>query len=324
MKQGGDATNHSVGAHISTHLRSTIQQPVFSNFGGVIELTYAPVVPAPISASMEKKASGVCPYKGLEYFDFRGTDPDHFFGRGALTDQLLDAVRQGNFLAVLGPSGSGKSSVVRAGLIHQLKTGHRLSGSRAWPVLAFKPISKERIEGGGEFSDDPLDNLAWAFVDLEASDLERADQLNSAKKLVRQGAEGLADLVRVKAGDRRVVMLVDQFEEVFTLCENMDKRRAFLKCILGGLPVLGKLICLIITMLADFLGKCAEGEYAGLPDLIQNHLITVTPMNEDEIRRAIANPAEAAGLEVQYELAAQMIADVKSPRWDAGDPTRRP
>ncbi len=107
---GADVTNYTVCDYIAGHLRSTIQAPVFTNFGGSIILTRMErEVKIP-----RQQAEGICPYKGLEYFDYIGNDPEYFFGRDALTvtDDLVDKVRENNFLAVLGPSGSGKTSEV--------------------------------------------------------------------------------------------------------------------------------------------------------------------------------------------------------------------
>jgi len=307
VRQAGEVTNYAVCDYLSGHLRSTIQQPVFTNFGGPIFLTFANRG----AIRTGEKADVICPYKGLEYFDFRGKDPEFFHGRQELTDQLLERVREGNFLAVLGPSGSGKSSVVRAGLIHRLRAGDRLSGSDHWTIITLKPITSERAEIYGGVSDDPLENLAWAFVSPVVSDTERAVELSNARTLIRQGTIGLADLIRVRAGAGRVVMLIDQFEEAFTLCADREKRQAFFETLLGTLPILGRTVCLIVTMRADFFSKCAEADYGGLAGLIQDHLVTVTPLSNDELRQAIVEPAKKAGLQVQEELIRQMVEDVK-------------
>ncbi|MDM8543936.1 caspase family protein, partial [Desulfococcaceae bacterium HSG9] len=294
-RQGADVTNYSVCDYISGHLRSAIQAPVFTNFGGPVILTRM----AKKAAAPKPQTKGICPYKGLAYFDYTGNDPDYFFGREAMTDDLIDRVRKNNFLAVLGPSGSGKSSVVRAGLLHQLKLGRKISGSENWPIRIFRP------------GENPLENLAWAFVDADLSDIDRTGQLRSAKELIGKGVDAFSDLVHVTAKNGRLILVVDQFEEVFTLCRDLKKRKDFFKLILGTLPVSDMKICLILTMRADFFGKCAEGEYAGLPEQIQEHLFTITPMTDAELRQAIEEPAKKAGFDVLPELIDQIIGDVK-------------
>jgi flagellar biosynthesis GTPase FlhF len=288
-------TNYSLSDFISKHLRSAIQQPVFTNFGQPITL----IRPDRAVKRIKAVSDEGCPYKGLSYFDCNEEDPKYFFGRAALTDQLLEKVRQSHFVAVLGPSGSGKTSVVRAGLLHQLQIGRRLSGSETWPIRLFRP---------GEH---PLRNLALSFLDPSASLIDRADQLKKAEALISEGAVGLDRLIRATADEGRVVLVVDQFEESFTLCRTLTERQTFFECLLKALPGLEQKICLVMTMRADFFGKCAEQPYAGLSELIQEHLVTVTPMTAEELTEAITEPAKKAGSTVQSELVSQMIEDVK-------------
>jgi hypothetical protein len=122
----GVITNFTLTEFIkqSPVLRAAPQQPLFANSGGKILLIGKSRV------SPSRILSGICPYRGLSYFDCNDEDPQYFYGRTALTDALLEKIREGNFLAVLGASSSGKSSVIWAGLIHQLKLGQRLSGSQ--------------------------------------------------------------------------------------------------------------------------------------------------------------------------------------------------
>ncbi|MEA5622003.1 pentapeptide repeat-containing protein [Nostoc sp. UHCC 0251] len=272
------------------------QRPIFANSGEAINLTRkwnSSVVNPTI------QISAICPYKGLSYFDCTEADANLFYGRTALTDELLEKVRSGNFLAVLGASGSGKSSVVRAGLLYQIKLGRRLSGSETWQLKIFRP------------GINPLQNLALAFVESELSDIERASQLAKAEELIARGAVGLGQLITA-AQTQRVVLVVDQFEEAFTQCQDITKRQQFFECVLGALQRDDNKLCLIITMRADFFGKCLEQEYSGLAKKIQDHLVTVTPMNREELETAIIKPAQQVNLAVEPELVSQMIADVEN------------
>ncbi|MEH2149990.1 nSTAND1 domain-containing NTPase [Nostoc sp.] len=272
------------------------QRPIFANSGEAINFTRkwnSSVVNSTV------QVSAICPYKGLSYFDCTEADANLFYGRTALTDELLEKVRSGNFLAVLGASGSGKSSVVRAGLLYQLKLGRRLSGSDTWQLKIFRP------------GINPLQNLALAFVELELSDIERASQLAKAEELIARGAVGLGQLITA-AQTQRVVLVVDQFEEAFTQCQDITKRQQFFECVLGALQRDDNKLCLIITMRADFFGKCLEHEYGGLANKIQEHLVTVTPMNREELETAIIKPAQQVNLAVEPELVSQMIADVEN------------
>ncbi|MEH2156115.1 nSTAND1 domain-containing NTPase [Nostoc sp.] len=273
------------------------QRPIFANSGEAINLTRKWNNSSPVNSTVE--ISAICPYKGLSYFDCTEADANLFYGRTALTDELLEKVRSGNFLAVLGASGSGKSSVVRAGLLYQLKLGRKLSGSETWQLKIFRP------------GINPLQNLALAFVESELSDIDRASQLAKAEELIARGAVGLGQLITA-AQTQRVVLVVDQFEETFTQCQDITKRQQFFECLLGALQRDDNKLCLIITMRADFFGKCLEQEYGGLAKKIQEHLVTVTPMNREELETAIIKPAQQVNLEVEPELVSQMIADVEN------------
>ncbi len=321
------------------------QRPIFANSGEPIHLTRH--WKAPVEEAAEPRQGAICPYKGLTYFDCNEEDPKYFYGRTALTDVLLDEVRRGNFLAILGASGSGKSSVLRAGLLHQLKVGRRLSGSEAWAIRIFTP---------GEH---PLQSLALAFLDGARSAIERATQLKQAEELLAEGATGLRRLVQASAAPR-VVLAIDQFEEAFTLCRDEGERERFFACLLGivgnppkpplargassGFPCFEgnrkgisldssscspllkggwggfsrgdgenqatSKLCIIVAMRADFFGKCLEREYSGLAQQIQQHLVTVAPMTREELRQAIVAPAKRVELAVEPELVTQMLADV--------------
>ncbi|MBD1998450.1 pentapeptide repeat-containing protein [Leptolyngbya sp. FACHB-541] len=287
-------TNYSLVDFLNQGLQGATQRPVFTNFGEPINLTRSWRETEAIATAPSE--SDICPYKGLRYFDCNEEDPKYFHGRRALTDQLLDHVRQSNFVAIVGASGSGKSSVLRAGLLHQLKQGRRLSSSDQWKICIILP---------GEH---PLQALAQAFVDPEASTLDRAEQLGKAEGLLKAGADGLRRLIQV-SGASRVVLVVDQFEEVFTLCHDSAERQQFFQCLLRALEITPQL-CLIVAMRADFFGKCLEQEYSGLAQRIQQNLVSVTPMSAAELETAILEPARLVDLTVEPELVSQIIQDV--------------
>jgi WD40 repeat protein len=276
-RSDGWVTNYTLAEFIKPRLLKTWQYPLFHNTGSPIRLTSA-TLRAPVDLAI----SGVCPYRALEAFQKQ--DADFFWGRTVLTDQLLAHVADYSFLAVLGASGSGKSSVIRAGLLYQLQdVGQRLAGSHAWHYLGLMTP--------GEY---PLQMLKMLL-----------------------GAE--ADLAQVVSDSQaaRVVLVIDQFEECFTLCQGSEEketeRQQFFQQLLMALPASsgqpkGKL-CLIVGMRADFLGKCIE--YPTLAQWIADNTVMVTPMKERELEEAIAEPAKKVGLEVEPRLVTQMINDVK-------------
>ncbi|NEO41626.1 MAG: peptidase C14 [Moorea sp. SIOASIH] len=287
-------TNYSLVDLLTQEQNAFPQRPIFSNSGEPINLTHRWTAATTQSAASEKS---ICPYKGLAYFDCTEEDAKYFYGRTALTDQLLEKVRVGNFIAVLGASGSGKSSVVRAGLLYQLQLGQRLSGSESRQIKILQP---------GEH---PLNSLALTFVDSGLSDIERATQLAQAEDLIKKGSEGLRQLIAV-TDTQRLILVVDQFEEAFTLCQDSSERQQFFECLLGALPKTGDKLCLVLTMRADFFGKCLEQDYSGLAQQIQEHGIAVMPMSPEELKQAIVEPAKQVELEIEPELVKEILADV--------------
>ncbi|NEQ64458.1 MAG: hypothetical protein F6K21_02950 [Symploca sp. SIO2D2] len=288
-------TNYSLVDYLNQHLQGVTQRPTFSNFGEPIQLTRTWEVPEEKATSEPTQA--ICPYKGLEYFDCNEEDPKYFYGRKELTDQLIDKVRQSSFLTIIGASGSGKSSVLRAGLLHQLKLGRQLAESNQWQIEIIVP------------GNHPLRSLAEVFVEPNLPKLDYAEQLGRAEGLLKEGADGLRRLVQ-SAKATHMVLVIDQFEEVFTLCQDKVEREQFIDCLLGALKQLEDELCLILAMRVDFLGKCIEQDYSGLAQLIQENLVAVPPMKREQLQLAIVKPAERVNLEIEPELVKLMLQDV--------------
>ena len=285
----GVVNNDRLIEYIDQTLKGTPQQPIWYNPNCEILLTgerEEVFVPTP---------DGVCPYKGLRFFDVE--DAPYFYGREALTQKLIERVQvgKGNFLAVLGVSGSSKSSVLRAGLMYQLQQERRLPGTEQWKIRIFTP------------GEQPLVSLATAFLDEEVTDIERAGQLKTAEEAIAQGATGLARLIRASKSPR-TVLIVDQFEEIFTVCQSQTERQQFISSLLDALKQTGDKLCLIFAMRDDFLGKCAA--YRELADLIQVNLVMVTPMNAQELRQAIVEPAKKLGRKVEENLISAILKDL--------------
>lgn len=285
----GVVNNDRLIEYIDQTLKGTPQQPIWYNPNCEIILTGAR------EEVFVSTLGGVCPYKGLRFFDVE--DAPYFYGREALTQKLIERVQVGkeNFLAVLGVSGSGKSSVLRAGLMYQLQQERRLPGTEQWKIRIFTP------------GEQPLVSLATAFLDEEVTDIERAEQLKAAEDAIAQGATGLARLIRASKS-LRTVLIVDQFEEVFTVCQSQIDRQQFISSLWDTLKQTGDKLCLIFAMRDDFLGKCAA--YQELAELIQANLVMVTPMNAQELRQAIVEPAKKLGRKVEENLIDVILKDL--------------
>lgn len=283
--------------HVNQALKGELQTPVCTNFGEAINLTRTwQAVDQTVKDGLVD--SGLCPYKGLEYFDCNGEDPKYFFGRERLIGQLLDQVRTTNFMALVGASGNGKSSVLRAGLIHQLQLGRRIAGSDQWQVLITRPDA------------DPMKNLAAVFVPEGGTQLDRAEALGRAAGLLQEGAAGLQRLVQAAEAER-IILVIDQFEEVFTRCGSAEEREQFFSCLMGALDTTDNKLCLIMAMRADFVGKCLEQDYGGLAQRVQQQMVSVLPLTADELRDAVCKPAEQASLTVEPSLVTQILNDIQ-------------
>jgi WD40 repeat protein len=262
-----------------------------------------------------KRWAGRRPYRGLEAFG--PDDAPFFFGRQNLTDWLVSDLRRGvhlskevRLLAVLGPSGSGKSSVVLAGLIPSLKEG-KIDGSAHWPIAVVRP------------GDNPLGNLAAELV-ARFSPAGSVPDVSQARKLIadfqadEQAVDVFARMALQKApSESRLLVIVDQFEEVFTYRpENEEARQrfeahraAFFNNLLHAATAQGGRVAVVLTMRSDFLGACAP--FPKLNDILIAHMIQVGPMQENELREAIEQPAYLVGYEVKPDLTERLLADVR-------------
>jgi WD40 repeat protein/DNA-binding SARP family transcriptional activator len=213
-------------------------------------------------ADADTEAAVVCPYKGLATFD--SDDAEYFFGREQLVAELVARLVGAPLLAVVGPSGSGKSSVVRAGLLPAL-AGGVLPGSERW-----------------------------------------------ARALIRPGEHPMRELRRTadrRAGQRRRVLAVDQFEELFTACQDQHERDEFVAALLRAAADADGGSLVVLAMRADFYGRCAA--YPELSRLLGANHVLVGPMSRDELRRAIERPAQRVGLSVEPELVDALLTDIE-------------
>ena len=268
-------------------LKSAPQSPQYSNFGGEIILTGTKEKIDPLLLQRLP-----CPYKGLESFGYK--DAAYFYGRTQLIGKLLKKLSKNNFLSVLGASGSGKSSLVKAGLLPMVAKQQWERGEAQWQHRIIRP--------GVE----PVKSLARAFVEVK-----NKITLVEAEGLLDQGILGLEKLISQTSASC-TILVIDQFEEIFTLCTQGSDRKKFVEILLGGLAQTTSLK-VVITMRADFLGRCLESNYAGLGEYIQENLITVGPMSPDQIRDVIVQPARRMNIEVQPELVEQILEDVEGP-----------
>jgi len=243
------------------------------------------------------------PFPGLRPFE---AEEDHlFFGREKQIDDLLRRLRTTRFLSVIGTSGSGKSSLVRAGLIPALQGGFMAGAGSSWRIATFRPAG------------DPIGNLATALSDptVLGSDPElAATQRVLIEATLRRGTLGLVDAIRqaMLPPQHNVLIVVDQFEELFRFrhsrqADCKDEALAFVKLLLEAarheVP-----LYVVLTMRSDFIGDCME--YPGLPEAINAGQYLVPRMSRDELRLAITGPVAVGGGEIATRLVLRLLNDV--------------
>jgi DNA-binding SARP family transcriptional activator/WD40 repeat protein len=217
---------------------------------------------------------GVCPFKGLAFFD--RADAEYFCGRERLVADLLARLVESPLVGILGSSGIGKSSLLRAGVLPALSAGS-LPGSAAWRQVLLRPGAHPNAE------------------------LSRALAGDGPGRALGQLAPG-----------ERLVIAVDQLEELFTLCEQEGERAAFADQLAAAAGDAERRALLVVSLRADFYGRLAS--YPRLAALVSASHVLVGPMDRDELARAIEQPAARAGLEAERPLVDALVSDV------AGEP----
>ena len=253
----------------------------------------------------DRPAMVVCPYKGLARYE--PSDAEFFFGRERLVAELATHLVGAGLLGVVGPSGSGKSSLVRAGLLPALSKG-MLPGSDRWRQLIMRP---------GEH---PVQELGLVLgtesgIIAETANGDGGDATTEGWEVgggpVPGRAGGNVVLEAVAAAPERLLLVVDQFEEVFTTCRDEAGRAAFLATLTEAAEAADGQLTVVVAVRADYYGHCAaDPSLAGL--LAANHVL-VGPMSADELHRAIQLPARRAGLHLEPGLADAMITEAEEP-----------
>ncbi|MFG1687160.1 NACHT and WD repeat domain-containing protein [Nonomuraea sp. NPDC049269] len=241
----------------------------------------------------------VCPYQGLVPFESEKTE--FFFGRARATRSLLDRLgprldEHGSILLISGASGVGKSSLLRAGLMPALAKGMLpVAGSRRWPRLLVTPTSR------------PLQALAEGWAEVFGGRVETVyEHLRDDPRWTLSGA---------LPPDGRLLLVVDQFEELFVLVTDEQERQAFVR-VLDALAEGPRGAGVIIGVRADYWDRCAA--YPQFAEAIQDGQVIVEPMAESDLRLAITGPAAAVDLEIEPGLVETILGELRAGQ-DDGD-----
>jgi WD40 repeat protein len=239
--------------------------------------------------------AAICPYRGL--FPFREEDAAFFIGREDFTATLIEKVRSSSLVAVVGASGSGKSSVSRAGLVPALRRG---ANHHVWEVLTLTP------------GPTPLHALL-AALSPPPEDMSRAARLARIEgdvALLREHSLTIdafaRDILSEQPGTDRLLLVVDQWEELYTQAKRMDDRQRFLDLILQATA--DGSVTVVLTLRGDFYGRALEDRL--LADRLQNAVVNLGLMRREELRRAVTEPAAQVGLGFEDGLVDRILEDV--------------
>jgi len=246
------------------------------------------------------------PFPGLRPFN---TDESLlFFGRDGLNDTLLEKLQATRFVAVVGTSGSGKSSLVRAGLLPALRGGFLTDAGSSWRVALFRPINN------------PIHNLSKSLLECNMfpahGPSEPSERQRLIEKSLRRSSLGLIEAVRVAqmSPSENLLIVADQFEELYRFEPGSEVERpeeeasAFVKLLLEATRQTEIPIYVILTMRSDYLGESAR--FWGLPEAINAGQFLIPRMDDDERREAIEGPVKVQGGKIAWSLVNRLLNDV--------------
>jgi hypothetical protein len=237
------------------------------------------------------------PYPGLRPFERH--EADIFFGRETQIDAMVDRLARHRLLAVTGSSGSGKSSLLRAGLLEALETGLLAAAGPVWRFAILRP--------GGH----PMTELAAAVIRALGSP-QTQDDIALRRAGLERGPQSLIEELRERPlpDGGNLLILVDQFEELFRYqgLAGREEAEAFVALLLASADQDLVPIYIVLTMRSDFLGRCAD--FDGLAEAVSDAQYLCPRLSRDQIRSAIEGPAEVFGGKVEPRLASRIVNDM--------------
>jgi hypothetical protein len=245
---------------------------------------------------------GTSPYLGLQYFNEK--DAGHFFGRESLTAHIANRLYQERFLTIIGASGSGKSSLVRAGLIPVLRRGERLqdgslppTASGRWDIRILTPTAH------------PLESLGAALL-KDNSSIPALDELQAELSENPRSLASAIQLTLAKSGDNHFLLVIDQFEEIFTMCRHPEERDAFVANLLWAAdPENQRPISIMLVLRADFYAQLDFHDR--LRELVSQKQEYIGAMSREELFRAIVHPLALENWQIQKGLVDVILDDVE-------------
>ncbi|MDZ8092195.1 MAG: caspase family protein [Nostoc sp. DedQUE05] len=275
----GQVTGDRLFDILATELKGSGQEPIRMGWGRSITLINHNIQTQAQTFEVKKE----CPYQGLKAFE--AEQKQFFFGRKQVVRKILGKLAQKPFVPIIGPSGSGKSSVVQAGLIPELD-------DRVWQILplikpGFQPLQELRAVLKAFFPGARKEKLLWELITNEPNPLPVIlEHLTGAKKFL---------------------LVVDQFEELFTVSVAEQKQR-FIELLTQVVEMTDSRLKVVITMRSDFLESCSD--YPSLNKLIENQLVLMPRITGVDLKETITEPAKLQGHSVEEGLLLKILEDV--------------
>ncbi|CAN5478564.1 hypothetical protein BH10BAC2_BH10BAC2_22770 [soil metagenome] len=244
------------------------------------------------------------PFVGLRPFE--SDEGLLFFGRQEQTMELLQRLHQYHFVAIVGSSGCGKSSLIRAGLIPRLKAGYLVNERDRWLIPVFKP------------GEDPLYNFAFSLL-TESGKASTADTVKAfVQKIKEEGTDAIIELLQPTINEEgtNVFILVDQFEELFRFsidANDVTKRDEAIDFVNILLELSGHAelpVYVVITMRSDFIGDCAQ--FYGLPEALNKSQYLVPRLTRMQLKNAIEGPVRLYGGKINPALTSRLLNDIQN------------
>lgn len=307
--KGGLVNGHTLTDTVARQLKGELQQPLFESSGGEITLTRLSggtrvVQSSPVSTldRLKQLSYGFCPFQGAAPFE--ASRASLFFGREAFTETLIQQVTHQRFCAIVGASGSGKTSILQAGLMAQLP--RRSAPEVSWTMRYLTPGTT------------PLRRLAEAFIDQDVQGVQRAEQIRAAEAFLRRGNEGLTELLQAMLPappetqpSPRLLLVIDQFEDLFSPSTqpNLEaERQIVVDCLLAAIHQDHLPLHVVLGLRADYLGSLQR--FGSLYGLVVNQGLTVPTMTYDQVKSTIVGPLDKMGLHYDANLVYTLLLDV--------------
>ena len=302
----GRVTSTDLIASITNRLRHEIQQPLFEQGGSEIVITqqsehsHSKSEGISVISRLKQYSFNFCPYRGP--YPFEEKHAHYYFGREPLIQELLQALQQTNLCAVIGASGSGKTSLLRAGLIPRLTQGKDIIDSEHW-LLRYVSLGRE-----------PLKDLATAFT-IAHEEIDIANQLQQAEALLRHTPTGLVNLATAallkQPTAKKFWLVIDQFEELLiptTDPKAQQERHQLITALITALRSSSPTLGIIISLRSDALDSLTS--HHELFSLVEQSQVVISPMNYQAIRDVIEKPAEKLGLKIDPHLVHNLTLDL--------------